>query len=237
MKILFTILIFFFSQNLFSQTDSTTLKGRLFVTGSIGVQESLFKFTGNNGGREDRKNTTTNFSLSIGSFSKNNVANIFTFGIRGYSNTPETSLVEGYSLGYVREYYKMFSKKFGVFGGVGLDVYSQSITNFNERTTFSSSTSENITLFETDKRLYRSVYIDASPGLIYFLNPKWAFSIQVGSLNLISINFQKVESSKDYLTNNDEILTFLNNETGTFYSFNPYISLGNSAIGIRYHFK
>ncbi len=234
MKIFYkiTLLLSLTSCNLFSQTDSTTQKGRLFVSGTIGIEESSSKYI--SGNSFERKNTFTNFNLSMGIFSKNNVANIFSIGISDITTSPISNSGKGYFLGYDREYYKMFSKKFGIYGGAGFNTYYNSERNFNEQ--IISYPNSIISLLDISETTRIRFNIGAYPGIIYFLNPKWAFSLRVGNINLISLEKVLYKTSQDKLNNNDKTTT-TSDDVRTFYSFNPYIALGNSAIGIRYHFK
>jgi hypothetical protein len=246
MKKYFTIafLCFLTPKIAFSQNDSLTIKGRTFISGYYGL--SKYK----SGPIDQSKNSNTYkfgdyyLKASLGKFISENTVRVISIGygqrnqnVEFKTNNSNLDTYFGYDLsgGYAIEKYKMFTSNFGIFAGIEANVsYFNASSDIISETYTSNNVSVNLNSYVSKTSLNSEIFI--YPGLIYFINSKWAITTQIGYLQLFSSYSQKLKQYQEYL-NNNEITQYNITENNSGCNFNPSFFIGGSGISIRYHLK
>jgi hypothetical protein len=235
MKTFYFILIIFLLtvSRIFAQSDSTDLFGkRFFISGSFEINRYSSESTSQNPTNKQTLAYNT-YSLSVGKY-KNNHANIFTFGFNDESSTSTYQSFDpnpgfGYQVGFTHEYYKMFSKRVGLFLGGGIRVTTNNISEIKEQ-------NDGVNNIKTaNNRRNTEVNLGANAGLIYFPSSKWAFTLKVCDLNFFRFYHYGNSISTDI--DNKGYFIVQNYRGSNSYSFSPNFYFFANTIGIRYHFK
>jgi hypothetical protein len=246
MKKYFTIafLLLVTSKIGFCQNDSLTLKGRTFISGYYGISKyksgpidqsknfNNYKFTDfylkASLGKFTNSNTTRVISISYGQSNQDVEANINNSNVNNFSSYD-------FSGGYAIEKYKMFTPNFGIFAGIEGNISYYSATS---NKSYNSYSSQNVNVYlngNTNKTiLYSEIFI--YPGLVYFINSKWAITTQIGYLQLFTLYSQKLRQTQEFL-NNEKVELYSTTENNGGCSFSPNFFMGGSGISVRYHLK
>ena len=226
--------ILFYSTQSFSQNDSLIFKNRRFISLSTNLSNRSYKFLNTNSSDNTGYISDLALNFSLGNFTKNGNANIFTLGLKnGNSEYDKLRANESswkVSFAYAREKYKMLSNKIAIYGGLESNI-------FYENTFKKGQDSFNSVVLKNESNITEiGVSMKAYPGIIYFINSRWAVNATIGSLTLFSISNKKNNASGDY-GDNGIIYTSYSTDSNFTYNFNPSFSISNSGVGIRYFFK
>lgn len=221
----------------YSQKDSLIIKERQYLS----LSTNLFKnsFTPNNLNPSPQNYTSSNIllNLSLGRFARKGNSRVLTLGVMiginkndfdNNSSVKESNL--GLSFAYSNEKYKMILDKLGLFIGIELG------TSYHKKTALGVGTSNNVVFNNQSTNNEVVIYSKSYPGIIYFINSKWAITAIIGNLSLINISHTNKQNSQDY-SDNGKIVTTTDSSKSTYYSFNPSFIIANSGIGLRYFLK
>ena len=226
------------------QNDSLNTKGKTFISGYYGI--SKYK-----GGPIDQSKNSNNYKftdfyvkVAVGKFINSNTARIIFIGYgkgnQDVESSPNTNLLSNFSSdnlsgGYAIEKYKMFTPSFGIFAGIEGNISYYSSSSVKKYNTNSRQNVNFILKNTNDKtNLYSEILI--YPGLIYYINSRWAVTTQLGYLQLFTLYSQKIKQTQEYL-NNSEVETYSTLENSSGCNFNPAFFIGGSGITVRYYLK
>jgi hypothetical protein len=221
----------------FSQGDSLIVKDRKYL--SLGTNFYQSSFIPNDLKPSIPTSTYSNLSLnlSLGKFTKKGNASIFTLGIEKGGNKTDydkTNISKeskwGLNFAYTNEKYKMLLRKVGVFVGIELGV------SYNRKTGAGFGKLDSVTYNNESETNDIAFYSKAYPGIIYFVNSRWAITAIVGNLNLVSITHSYKQSSNDY-GDNGKVFTSSDSSKSSYYNISPTFVIANSGIGLRYFLK
>jgi hypothetical protein len=235
MKHLFIFLsIMLLTTHCFSQNDSLIFQNRKFITLSTNLFTRSNQYNYPNAYQSNGYGTNLALNLSLGSFTKNSIANVFTLGIKDSNSGYDTDRVNEsdwkINVAYAREKYVMLSKRIAVYGGLEGSIYYESISKKGQD-------SYNNVLYKNESTTTEvGVSARAYPGIIYFINSKWAINATIGNLGIFSVSNKENNGFSDYGDNN-VLYTSFSTESRLDYNFSPYFSILNSGIGIRYFFQ
>lgn len=232
--LLITLLATLLSTQSFSQNDSLIFQNRKFITLSTDLFTRSYGFTYPNSVQNNRYDTNLVINLSLGSFTKNGVVNVFTLGMKNRNSGYNTDIADEsnwrINFAYAREKYIMLSKRVAIYGGLESSIYYESTSKKGQNP-------YNNVMFKNESTTTEvGISAKSYPGIIYFINSKWAINATIGNLSLFSVSNKENNAFNDYGDNN-VLYTSFSAESRFDYNFGPSFSISNSGIGLRYFFK